>query len=121
MLSEFGFTQPFEGVRVPNEIYIVTDDPDRTSKYVVTNYCSLLIRVSADYFMSYLSELLLSINEDGIPLAGAFAWGMLASSSFVSVSHRVLAMVDNSEWTSGESARYALTTLRLLVVLIPHA
>ncbi|KAE9392129.1 glycoside hydrolase [Gymnopus androsaceus JB14] len=78
MLSEFGFTQPFEGSRVPNEIYIATDDPDRTN-----------------YFMSYLSELLLSINEDGIPLAGAFAW----------------AMVDNSEWTSGESARYVMTVL----------
>lgn len=67
---------------------------------------SLLILVSADYFMSYLSELLLSINEDGIPLAGAFAWGTLASNGLVSVSHRVVAMVDNSEWTSGESARY---------------
>ncbi|KAE9383987.1 glycoside hydrolase family 1 protein [Gymnopus androsaceus JB14] len=70
MLSEFGFTQPFEGSRVPNEIYIPTDDPDQTN-----------------YFMSYLSKLLLSINEDGIPLA---------------------AMVDNSEWTSGESARFGV-------------
>ncbi|KAE9385514.1 hypothetical protein BT96DRAFT_1089722 [Gymnopus androsaceus JB14] len=62
MLSEFGFIQPFEGNRIPN------------------------------YFMSYLSELLLLINEDGIPLAGAFAW----------------AMVVNSEWTSGESARFGI-------------
>lgn len=25
--------------------------------------------------MSYLGEMLLSIHEDGVPLAGAFAWG----------------------------------------------
>ena len=31
--------------------------------------------VHIDYFMTYLGESLLAIHEDGIPLAGAFAWG----------------------------------------------
>ncbi|KAE9384027.1 glycoside hydrolase, partial [Gymnopus androsaceus JB14] len=76
MLSEFGFTQPFEGSRVRMRFISLQ---------------TTLIEL-VHYFMSYLSELLLSINEDGIPLAGAFAW----------------AMVDNSEWTSGESARFGI-------------
>lgn len=32
---------------------------------------------STDYFMTYLGEALLSIHEDGIPLAGAFSWGKI--------------------------------------------
>ncbi|KAJ4478624.1 glycoside hydrolase superfamily [Lentinula edodes] len=59
-LSEFGFAEPFEGVRTPPEIYHVTEDVDRTN-----------------YYMTYLGELLLSIHEDGIPIQGAFAWAML--------------------------------------------
>ncbi|KAF8823441.1 hypothetical protein HHX47_DHR10000333 [Lentinula edodes] len=58
--SEFGFAEPFEGVRTPPEIYHVTEDVDRTN-----------------YYMTYLGELLLSIHEDGIPVQGAFAWAML--------------------------------------------
>ncbi|KAJ3763929.1 glycoside hydrolase superfamily [Lentinula raphanica] len=58
--SEFGFAEPFEGVRQPPEIYHVTEDVDRTN-----------------YYMTYLGELLLSIHEDGIPVQGAFAWAMV--------------------------------------------
>lgn len=33
--------------------------------------------IFTDYFMTYLGEALLSIHEDGIPLAGAFSWGKI--------------------------------------------
>ncbi|KIK57390.1 glycoside hydrolase family 1 protein [Collybiopsis luxurians FD-317 M1] len=59
-LSEFGFAEPFEGVRQPSLIYHITEDVDRTN-----------------YYMTYLAELLLSIHEDGIPVQGAFAWAMV--------------------------------------------
>ncbi|KAF5391045.1 hypothetical protein D9757_003994 [Collybiopsis confluens] len=59
-LSEFGFAEPFEGVRQPPLIYHIAEDVDRTN-----------------YYMSYLAELLLSIHEDGIPIQGAFAWAMV--------------------------------------------
>ncbi len=29
-----------------------------------------------DYFLTYLGEMLLSIHEDGVPVQGAFAWGL---------------------------------------------
>ncbi|KAJ3905960.1 glycoside hydrolase superfamily [Lentinula edodes] len=70
--SEFGFAQPFEGVRTPAELFQITEDTDRTN-----------------YYMTYLGELLLSIQEDGMPVEGAFAW----------------AIMDNAEWNSGLSAR----------------
>ncbi|KIK58329.1 glycoside hydrolase family 1 protein [Collybiopsis luxurians FD-317 M1] len=59
IFSEFGFTQPFEGVRTPAELFQITEDPERTN-----------------YYMTYLGELLLSIHEDGIPVQGAFAWAI---------------------------------------------
>lgn len=65
--------------------------------------------VLLDYFMTYLGEVLLSIHEDKIPIAGTFAWGM-------HVSYRIFptltdncfqsAMIDNAEWGSGLSAKY---------------
>ncbi|KAJ3734056.1 glycoside hydrolase superfamily [Lentinula guzmanii] len=58
--SEFGFTQPFEGLRTPAELSQITEDPERTN-----------------YYMTYLGELLLSIHEDGIPVEGAFAWAIM--------------------------------------------
>jgi len=59
-LSEFGFTQPFEGVRNPQVLFQLTEDPERTN-----------------YYMTYLGELLLSIHEDGIPVQGAFCWAIM--------------------------------------------
>ncbi|KAJ3887623.1 glycoside hydrolase superfamily [Lentinula edodes] len=73
--SEFGFAQPFEGVRTPAELFQITEDTDRTN-----------------YYMTYLGELLLSIQEDGMPVEGAFAW----------------AIMDNAEWNSGLSARFGI-------------
>ncbi|KAJ4475646.1 glycoside hydrolase superfamily [Lentinula aciculospora] len=58
--SEFGFSQPFEGVRTPVELFQITEDTERTN-----------------YYMTYLGELLLSIHEDGIPVEGAFAWAIM--------------------------------------------
>ncbi|KAI5123222.1 hypothetical protein M0805_001311 [Coniferiporia weirii] len=72
-ISEFGFTEPAEGTRT--DLVNVLDDSDRTN-----------------YFMTYLGEALLSIHEDGIPLAGTFSW----------------AMVDNIEWSSGTSTRFGI-------------
>ncbi|KAF9466012.1 glycoside hydrolase superfamily [Collybia nuda] len=45
-----------------------------------------------NYYMTYLGEILLAIHEDKIPIAGTFAW----------------AMVDNTEWNSGISAKFGI-------------
>ncbi|KAL0577531.1 hypothetical protein V5O48_004472 [Marasmius crinis-equi] len=57
-IAEFGFAEPFEGTRQPQELYRIKEDVTRTN-----------------YFMTYLGELLLAIHEDKLPIAGAFAWG----------------------------------------------
>ncbi|KDR83279.1 hypothetical protein GALMADRAFT_152200 [Galerina marginata CBS 339.88] len=72
-ISEFGFVEPFEEDRT--ELFRITEDATRTN-----------------YFMSYLGEILLAINEDKLPIAGTFAW----------------AMVDNIEWSSGTSAKFGI-------------
>ncbi|KAF5310173.1 hypothetical protein D9619_010217 [Psilocybe cf. subviscida] len=72
-VSEFGFVEPFEELRT--EMFRITEDVARTN-----------------YFMSYLGEVLLSIHEDKIPIAGTFAW----------------AMIDNAEWGSGLSAKFGV-------------
>ncbi|KAL0061819.1 hypothetical protein AAF712_011337 [Marasmius tenuissimus] len=59
-ISEFGFEEPFEGTRQPQELYRIKEDVARTN-----------------YFMTYLGEILLAIHEDEIPIAGAFAWAMV--------------------------------------------
>jgi beta-glucosidase len=47
-------------------------------EYVLSlSYFNRRLTSSADYFMTYLGEILLSIHEDKLPIAGAFAWGML--------------------------------------------
>ncbi|TFK70266.1 glycoside hydrolase [Pluteus cervinus] len=56
-----------------------------------------LFRITEDfertnYFMTYLGEILRGIHEENLPIAGAFAW----------------AMVDNTEWSSGTSARFGI-------------
>ncbi|KAF7303811.1 Glycoside hydrolase family 1 protein [Mycena indigotica] len=72
-ISEFGFVEPFEELRT--EMFRITEDVART-----------------DYFMTYLGQVLLSIHEDRVPIAGAFAWSM----------------VDNAEWNSGTSAKFGI-------------
>jgi len=72
-ISEFGFVEPFEELRT--ELFRITEDVARTN-----------------YFMTYLGQILLSIHEDGVPIAGAFAW----------------AMIDNAEWNSGLSAKFGI-------------
>ncbi|KAJ7267247.1 glycoside hydrolase superfamily [Mycena rebaudengoi] len=72
-IAEFGFVEPFESQRT--DLFRITDDVARTN-----------------YFMTYLGEILLSIHEDKLPIAGAFAW----------------AMIDNAEWNSGLSARFGI-------------
>ncbi|KAL0578183.1 hypothetical protein V5O48_003814 [Marasmius crinis-equi] len=59
-ISEFGFEEPFEGSRQPQELYRIKEDVARTN-----------------YFMTYLGEILLAIHEDKIPIAGTFAWAMV--------------------------------------------
>jgi len=72
-ISEFGFTEPFEDLRT--EMFQITEDVARTN-----------------YYMTYLGQILLSIHEDKVPIAGAFAW----------------AMIDNAEWNSGTSAKFGI-------------
>ncbi|KAL1669334.1 glycoside hydrolase superfamily [Schizophyllum commune] len=45
-----------------------------------------------NYYMTYLGEILQAIHEDGLPIEGIFAW----------------AMVDNTEWQSGISAKFGI-------------
>ncbi|KAG7088776.1 hypothetical protein E1B28_012742 [Marasmius oreades] len=59
-ISEFGFVEPFEGTRQPQELFQIKEDVARTN-----------------YFMTYLGEILLAIHEDKLPIAGAFAWSMV--------------------------------------------
>ena len=62
--------------------------------------------VRSDYFMTYLGEALLSIHEDGVPLAGAFSWGMFHCEPWHhDYSRQFLAMVDNAEWGAGVATR----------------
>ncbi|KAF7377506.1 Glycoside hydrolase family 1 protein [Mycena sanguinolenta] len=82
-VSEFGFVEPFEELRT--EIFRITEDVARTGKPFNSMF-------SADYFMTYLGQILLSIHEDGVPIMGAFAW----------------AMVDNAEWNDGLSAKFGI-------------
>ncbi|KAJ7177348.1 glycoside hydrolase superfamily [Mycena crocata] len=72
-ISEYGFVEPFEGLRT--ELFRTREDVARTN-----------------YFRIYPGQILLSIHEDGVPIAGAFAW----------------AMIENAEWNSGTSARFGI-------------
>ncbi|EJC97653.1 glycoside hydrolase family 1 protein [Fomitiporia mediterranea MF3/22] len=72
-IGEFGFAQGEEHLRT--DLAFVLDDTERTN-----------------YFLTYLGEALLAIHEDGIPLAGTFAWSLL----------------DNAEWGSGTSVRFGI-------------
>ncbi|KAF9560791.1 glycoside hydrolase [Agrocybe pediades] len=72
-VSEFGFVEPFEELRT--DLFRITQDVARTN-----------------YYMTYLGEILLAIQEDKLPIAGIFAW----------------AMVDNTEWGSGISAKFGI-------------
>lgn len=72
-VSEFGFSEPFENERT--QLYEIKQDVARTN-----------------YYMTYLGEILQSIHEDGVPIAGIFAW----------------AMIDNAEWGSGISTKFGI-------------
>ncbi|KAH8113805.1 glycoside hydrolase family 1 protein [Phellopilus nigrolimitatus] len=72
-ISEFGFAEPEEQSRT--NLAWVLDDADRTN-----------------YYMTMLGEALLAIHEDGIPLAGTFAWGM----------------IDDLEWQVGQESRFGI-------------
>ncbi|KAJ7843128.1 glycoside hydrolase superfamily [Mycena olivaceomarginata] len=56
------------------------------------SYARTFFIFCADYFMTYLGQILLSIHEDKVPIMGAFAW----------------AMIDNAEWNSGLSAKFGI-------------
>ncbi|KAF5387514.1 hypothetical protein D9757_006593 [Collybiopsis confluens] len=83
IFSEFGFTQPFEGVRTPSEIFQITEDPERTN-----------------YYMTYLGELLLSIHEDGLPVTGAFAWAITDNAEWNSGLSARNAILDSKEYAA---------------------
>ncbi|KAJ7770266.1 glycoside hydrolase superfamily [Mycena maculata] len=72
-VSEFGFDEPFEDTYT--DLFRITEDVARTN-----------------YLMTYLGQILLSIHEDGVPIAGAFVW----------------AMIDNAEWNDGLSAKFGI-------------
>ncbi|KAK7054366.1 hypothetical protein VNI00_003560 [Paramarasmius palmivorus] len=66
-IAEFGFAEPFEGIREPQELYRITEDVARTN-----------------YYMAYLGEVLLAIHEDKLPIAGIFAWAMVDNMEWTS-------------------------------------
>lgn len=72
-ISEFGFAEPFSYMRTDQ--YQILFDTDRTA-----------------YYQDYLAEAMVAIHEDGIPLAGVFAWSL----------------VDNFEWGSGLEQRFGM-------------
>nr|BCO16663.1 beta-glycosidase [eukaryotic synthetic construct] len=72
-LTEFGFAEPFSYLR--QDLYALLYDTDRTA-----------------YYQDYLAQCMLAIKEDGIPLAGVFAWSF----------------VDNFEWGSGLEQRFGM-------------
>ncbi|KAK0199712.1 glycoside hydrolase superfamily [Desarmillaria ectypa] len=72
-ITEFGAVEPFD---LPDaDISRIKDDLLRTNS-----------------LLTYLGEMLLSIHEDGIPIQGAFVWGM----------------VDDAEWSYGTIPRYGI-------------
>ncbi|KAF8201326.1 glycoside hydrolase superfamily [Mycena galopus ATCC 62051] len=82
-VSEFGFVEPFEDTW--------TDMFRITLVYIHRPLIPESL-CSADYLMTYLGQILLSIREDGVPIMGAFVW----------------AMIDNAEWTDGLSAKFGI-------------
>jgi beta-glucosidase len=73
LISEFGIAEPFESRRtIKNEI--------------------LWDLRRADYFQSYLDEVLLAVTEDGVNVEGTWGW----------------AIFDNFEWSEGTNARFGL-------------
>ncbi|KAK0440253.1 glycoside hydrolase superfamily [Armillaria borealis] len=72
-VSEFGTFEPF--VYENADISQIKEDVGRTN-----------------YLLTYLGQMLLSIHEDGVPIQGAFAWGMM----------------DDSEWLGGTTVRYGI-------------
>ncbi|KAG7441447.1 glycoside hydrolase [Guyanagaster necrorhizus] len=72
-VSEFGTLEPFAYANA--DISQIKEDVGRTN-----------------YLLTYLGEMLLSIHEDGVPVQGAFAWGML----------------DDTEWLGGTTVRYGI-------------
>ncbi|KAK0186404.1 glycoside hydrolase superfamily [Armillaria mellea] len=72
-VSEFGTFEPFAYANA--DISQIKEDVGRTN-----------------YLLTYLGQMLLSVHEDGVPIQGAFAWGMM----------------DDSEWVGGTSVRYGI-------------
>nr|BCO16661.1 beta-glycosidase [Sterigmatomyces elviae] len=72
-ISEFGFARPYEYLYPYG--FDVLYDTDR-----------------AIYYQDYMAEALDAIHDDGIPLAGVFAWSF----------------VDNFEWASGLEQRFGM-------------
>ncbi|CAM0137390.1 unnamed protein product [Umbelopsis sp. WA50703] len=64
-IGEFGWPEAFEGKR--NELYQIVSDYGREA-----------------YFLDYLNEFLLSVNEDGVNLKGVFAWAPYDDYEFLS-------------------------------------
>jgi len=72
-ITEFGFSRPFEYAR--QDLYAILFDTDR-----------------AAYYQDYMTEALLSVVEDGVPLKGVYAWSF----------------VDNFEWGQGLQQRFGM-------------
>jgi len=72
-ITEFGFSRPFEYAR--QDLYAILFDTDRTA-----------------YYQDYMTEALLSVIEDGVPLKGVYAWSF----------------VDNFEWGLGLEERFGM-------------
>ena len=59
--------------------------------------------------MTYLGEILQAIHEDGLPIEGIFAWVKGSFCVVVGVeADNQTAMVDNTEWQSGISAKFGI-------------
>lgn len=73
-ISEFGFVEPFESER--QQIFQITEDINRYSEHHSLPLSSpISYWFVSDYYMTYLGEIVLSIHEDKVPVAGTFSWG----------------------------------------------
>ncbi|KAK0234944.1 glycoside hydrolase superfamily [Armillaria nabsnona] len=72
-ISEFGTIEAFAYANA--DISQIKEDVGRTN-----------------YLLTYLGQMLLSIHEDGVPIQGAFTWGM----------------IDDAEWSGGTSVRFGI-------------
>ena len=77
---------------------------------VILYYCQFLITdlSTLDYYLTYLSEILLAIHEDQLPITGTIAWCKyeLTPTDSSSTYFCLSAIFDNFEWAEGFGTRY---------------